>query len=221
MSATHPSLVPAAPSRTKLLALEVLLAYVLIQITMWTPRPQQFTWFAIAAAWIVVGILLRWDSPRKLGLGPGSVRGWATTLVIGSAGAATIVLIGLAAHTVHPLFGIVEPALHAFGYGLWALQQEFILQAFFFLAIEEVIGDSRLAVWVTAALFASAHFPSPILMPATFLGGLFFCEMFRRFRTIYPLAIAHALLGLAIAITVPDGMLHHMRVGLGYLTYRG
>lgn len=221
MSAPQPSLAPAAASRQKLLAAEVLIAYVLIQVTLWTPRPQQFVWFALAAAAVVIGVLLRWDPPAKLGLGLGSGYGWLTTLVIGTAGAAAILLVGLAAHTVHPLFGILEPALHGLGYAFWALQQEFILQAFFFVAIEEVVGDTRLAVWVTAALFASVHFPSPILMPATFLGGLFFCEMFRRFRTLYPVAIAHALLGLAIAITVPDGMLHHMRVGLGYLTYRG
>jgi CAAX prenyl protease-like protein len=221
MSAPQPSLAHAVPSRRTLLAVEVLIGYALIQITLWTPRPQQFVWFAVAAAWVMAGILLRWDPPRKLGLGLGSRRGWLLTLAIGASAAGAIVLGGLAAHTVHPLFGVIEPALHALGYAVWALQQEFILQAFFFLAIEEIIGDSRLAVWVTAALFASAHFPSPILMPATFLGGLFFCEMFRRFRTIYPLAIAHALLGLAIAITIPDGMLHHMRVGLGYLTYRG
>ncbi len=219
MAAPQSSLAESSHARRRLLALEIVIAYALIQITLWTPRPRQFVWFAIAAAWIVLGILLRWDPPRKLGLGLGKARGWRITLAIGAAVAGAIVLAGLAAHAVHPLFGVIVPAVHALGYGVWALQQEFILQAFFYLAIEELIRDSRRAVWVTAALFASAHLPSPILIPSTFLGGLFFCEMFRRYRTIYPLAIAHALLGLAIAISVPDTLLHHMRVGLGYLQY--
>jgi hypothetical protein len=43
--------------------------------------------------------------------------------------------------------------------------------------------------------------------------------MFRRYRSIYSLAIVHAMLGVTIALTVPDSLLHHMRVGIGYLRY--
>jgi hypothetical protein len=44
--------------------------------------------------------------------------------------------------------------------------------------------------------------------------------MFRRYRSIYPLGIVHAMLGLTIAMIMPDSLLHHMRVGIGYLRYR-
>jgi hypothetical protein len=50
-------------------------------------------------------------------------------------------------------------------------------------------------------------------------GGLFFCEMFRRYRSIYPIGIMHAVLGLTIAVTMPESLLHNMRVGIGYLRY--
>jgi len=103
-------------------------------------------------------------------------------------------------------------------YFVWALIQEFMLQSFFFTRCEELFGSSA-AVWVTATLFASAHLPSPILTTFTLAGGLFFCEMFRRYRSIYPIGIVHAVLGLTIAVTVPDSLLHHMRVGIGYLRY--
>jgi hypothetical protein len=43
--------------------------------------------------------------------------------------------------------------------------------------------------------------------------------MFRRYRSIYPLAIVHALMGVTIAFITPDSLLHHMRVGAGYLRY--
>jgi hypothetical protein len=43
--------------------------------------------------------------------------------------------------------------------------------------------------------------------------------MFRRYRSIYPLAIVHAMWGVTIALVTPDSMLHHMRVGIGYLRY--
>jgi membrane protease YdiL (CAAX protease family) len=58
-----------------------------------------------------------------------------------------------------------------------------------------------------------------VLTTATLVGALVFCEMFRRYRSIYPIAIVHAMLGLTIGLTVPDNLLHHMRVGIGYLQY--
>jgi membrane protease YdiL (CAAX protease family) len=75
------------------------------------------------------------------------------------------------------------------------------------------------AVWVTATLFAAVHLPSPLLTTFTLIGGLLFCEMFRRFRSIYPIGVVHALMGLTVALTMPDSVLHHMRVGIGYLRY--
>jgi membrane protease YdiL (CAAX protease family) len=80
------------------------------------------------------------------------------------------------------------------------------------------LGGST-AVWVAATLFAAAHLPNPVLTTATLIGSLLFCEMFRRYRSLYPLAIVHAVLGLSLALTVPDSILHHMRVGIGYLRY--
>ena len=92
------------------------------------------------------------------------------------------------------------------------------MQSFFFIRFERLYGSSA-AVWIASALFAAAHLPNPVLLAAALAGSLFFCEMFRRYRSIYPLGIAHALLGLTLAVTIPDSLLHHMRVGLGYLRY--
>ena len=104
------------------------------------------------------------------------------------------------------------------GYLVWALMQEFILQSFFFTRCEELFGGAT-AVWVAATLFAAAHLPNPILTTFTLIAALFFCEMFRRYRSIYPIAFVHAVLGLTVAVTMPDSLLHHMRVGIGYLQY--
>ncbi len=76
-----------------------------------------------------------------------------------------------------------------------------------------------MAVWAAATLFAAAHLPSPILTAFALAGGLFFCEMFRRYRSIYPIAVGHAVLGLTVAVTMPDSLMHHMRAGIGYLQF--
>jgi Type II CAAX prenyl endopeptidase Rce1-like len=57
---------------------------------------------------------------------------------------------------------------------------------------------------VASTLFAAAHLPSPVLTTATLIGALLFCEMYRRYRSISPLGIVHAMLGLTIAIITPD-----------------
>jgi membrane protease YdiL (CAAX protease family) len=74
-------------------------------------------------------------------------------------------------------------------------------------------------VAVAATIFAAAHLPSPILTPITLIWGLAACLLFLRYRNLYPLAMAHALLGITIGIAIPGPVDHNMRVGLGYLTY--
>lgn len=108
--------------------------------------------------------------------------------------------------------------VQAGGYAIWSMAQEFILQAVFFLRFESLF-DSRRAVFASATLFAIAHLPSPILTVLSFLGGLIFCEVFRRWRNLYPIGLIHAALGLTIAASFPDRWMHHMRVGIGYLTF--
>ena len=88
-------------------------------------------------------------------------------------------------------------------YLIWALVQQFILQSFFYVRLESLLGG-RWAVLAAAGLFAAVHLPSPVLTVGSFVGGLFFCEMFRRYRNIFPLGLAHALLGLAMAASFSD-----------------
>jgi len=53
----------------------------------------------------------------------------------------------------------------------------------------------------------------------TLVWGFASCLVFLRYRNLYPLAIAHAIFGISIAITVPGPVVRNMRVGLGYLRY--
>ncbi len=73
---------------------------------------------------------------------------------------------------------------------------------------------------IAAVLFCDgARCPIPFLMPLTLVWGFAACLLFLRYRNIYPLMIAHAILGITVAMTIPGPVDHNMRVGLGYLTY--
>lgn len=199
--------------------LELLAAYGVIEVTLWTPRPAQLYWWWASVAVIAVFTALRRRPLDELGLGLQGLRPTLPAIPAGVALAALILALGYWNGSLQPLFGPAHVYPHVLAYSLWALAQQFILQAFFYRRVEVLAGNGFRAVAVTAGLFAAAHIPNPLLVPVTLTGGLATCELFRRYRNLYPLAVAHALVGLALAVSVPDAIQRHMRVGLGYLHY--
>jgi membrane protease YdiL (CAAX protease family) len=214
----------ASGLRRYLLWAEIITVFVFIELSLWAPTRQiRNRWATIAALTILVAtladVLIDRPSIERLGLGLPQIFGASAVLVTGLAASAFLVtLVSRAGGEIPANPSWFPTSQSAWGYVLWALVQEFILQSFFFNRCEELFGSAA-AVWMAAALFAAAHLPSPVLTMATLIGALFFCEMFRRYRSIYPLAIVHAMMGVTIAIITPDSLLHHMRVGIGYLRY--
>ncbi len=201
--------------------LQIGMAYAVLEVALWTEMPTQ-EWVSLVATVVILAFTFASRKPAsELGLRWTRLPGSLWPVAIGATAAGVIVLIALAAGSLHVLYGTRPPLQHAAAYFLWALVQQFILQSFFYVRVEASLGDNWGAVIVTALLFCTAHIPNPVLVPATFGGALFFCACFRKYRTIYPLAIAHGLFGLALAISVPDSVLRHMRVGIAYLHYRG
>jgi len=202
----------------------LIIVYGLIECALWSrPLALRDRWALAAAVAIVLSIVIdvvRSGRPafRRLGLGPPAILGASLVLLITALAAIFLVATARRAGGDVPVNGIWPTFGQWWAYGLWALLQEFILQSFFFTRCEDLFGGAA-AVWVAATLFAAAHLPNPLLTTFTFVAALFFCEMFRRYRSIYPIAVAHALLGLTVALTMPGSLLHHMRVGIGYLRY--
>ena len=217
-SKTPPAFQPAG--RRYFVWAQIIIAYLFLEFAIWAQTTEiRNRWAIVAATTILVLLLIDRPSLKRLGLGLPKMFGTGLVLGIGFATVAVMVIL------VHWLGGQIPanpawwPTLHlAWGYTIWALMQEFMLQSFFFTRFEELYG-SPAAVWMASTIFAAAHLPSPVLTTATLVGALFFCEMFRRYRSIYPLAIVHAMLGLTMAALTPDSLLHHMRVGIGYLRY--
>ncbi len=206
----------ATPSRSALWELAV--GYGLLQAALWSEGELRWAWAVAVALWIIGVNVYHRPSLRELGLGwTGFVRSLWIVGVAAVAGAAMLFVAHLAG-TLHR-YGLHRALLVvATGYLVWTLQQQFMLQSFFFLRLEALLG-SRKAVWAAAGLFALAHFPNPVLVPATLGAGLVFCGVFRRYRNIYTLAIAQAILGMCLAAAVPDALHHHMHVGIGYLSW--
>lgn len=195
--------------------LEIAIVFFCILIAVWTPQGQVNAFFSIAAAAFVVAfaVMGRWGA-TELGLRR-PFAGAGLTLFSGAILCGVVILMGVPWRFVGPTYNV--PLIRSWQYAIWALQQEFILQSIFFVRLEAWLGARR-AVVAAALLFALVHIPSPVLTVLSFCGGILFCELFRRFRNVYSLGVIHAALGLTIASSLPDRWLHHMRVGIGYLT---
>jgi membrane protease YdiL (CAAX protease family) len=198
---------------------ELVVGYVLILAVIWSPHVSQHWLYWVGFAFIIGSSLLRRDLWRESGLG---LRGTLPSLWVVVAALTLAALAVMAARdfgTYHPLYSPPPFLIHVSGYVIWAFLQQFILQAYVLLRLLRLGLTPKRAVVTAAVMFTCAHIPNPVLMPLTLVWGLISCVLFLRYRNLYTLGLAHGILGICIAVTVPNAVQHHMRVGLGYLHY--
>lgn len=190
-------------------------------VVIWTPRPWQKVLWWVAAAGVVIIAGASYNGLKPMGLRATNL--FESVWVAGAALllAAIAVALAIQMHTLHlPKGGILAFVKTYWAYALWACVQQLLLQGFFLPRFLGLLKGARSAALLAAGMFALAHLPNPILTPVTFVWGFAACLLFLHYRNLYPLAVAHAIVGIAIAITIPGPVDHNMRVGLGYLTYR-
>jgi membrane protease YdiL (CAAX protease family) len=199
--------------------LELAVAYILIMSTVWTANPTQRVLYWLAFVWIIATSWASREGWTALGLGR---KGLLQSLwIVGVAFllSSFAIFIAWRTHSLHPLHGPTPLLAHGWAYIVWSLMQQFLLQSYFLLRLIRLLPGKVGPVIVAAAIFALAHLPNPILTPVTLVWGVIACVLFLRYRNIYALGLAHGIMGLCIAVTVPNSLHHHMRVGLGYFRY--
>jgi hypothetical protein len=208
----------AQPSRTRDL-IELILGYGMIVGVIWMPEQLQRIFSPVALLLTLLVVLSQRESRDELGVG---TRGLIASLWILPAAVALCALsIFVAARlgVLHPLYK--ADFAHISGYVLWTIYQQFLLQDYFMARLLRLFSSEAAAVVLAGVLFALAHLPNLTLTAATLVWGIVSCALFRRYRNLWALGLAQGLLGLSFAICVPDALHHHLRVGLGYLRYRG
>jgi membrane protease YdiL (CAAX protease family) len=200
-------------------ALEIAVAYGLIMAVEWTPRPLQRVLWLVAAVGLALIVWRSFDGWQEMGFRAANLGRslWiaAAALVL----AAVAIAVAARMHTLLVPNGVLAFLVTYCAYAVWSGVQQFLLQGVFLLRFLRLIPRPWAAALTAAALFATAHLPNPVLIPITFIWGFAACLLFLRYRNIYPLMIAHAILGITVAMTIPGPVVHNMRVGLGYLRY--
>ena len=80
-------------------------------------------------------------------------------------------------------------------YPVWGVAQQFALQN---LIAKNIAGIFSKPVGVavgSATLFAISHYPRLELVVLTFVSGIFFTLIYRKFQNLWAVGIAHGLLG--------------------------
>jgi len=200
--------------------IEIGIAYALIETVEWTPRPWQRGLWLVAALGITFILWRSFDGWAAMGFRTANL--WRSAWIIAAAVALSSVAMQISARA-HALLMVdgfwVFPETYG-AYAIWSAVQQILLQGFFLLRMLRVMPKPWQAALLAAVLFSAAHIPNPILVSLTFIWGFVACLLFLHYRNLYPLMLAHAFLGITIAMTIPGPVVHNMRVGRPYLNYR-
>jgi Type II CAAX prenyl endopeptidase Rce1-like len=177
------------------------------------------TWL-LYPVWLVISFALHCESPKSLGWRADNLKAATQRaapvflffmLIIIIAGIFLGALHRLPAHFVEPKRFI--------GYFAFCLLQQVGLQSMTMNRLLQGIRSREAASFAGGLLFGSLHWPNPVLVPLTFVGGVMMCWLFARERNILPLVLGQALLGALVWWAFPLAWHHSMRVGPGYYTY--
>ncbi|HUL14720.1 MAG TPA: CPBP family glutamic-type intramembrane protease [Terriglobales bacterium] len=205
-------------AKLNLLEAAAFTAVVALYIWRWQlHRPN--TWI-IFPVWLILSWVLHRDTPKTLGWRADNLR--PATRQAAKLFALFIVgllLVGIFLGGLHRLiFPALEPR-RFLTYFAFCVLQEVGLQSLVMNRMLGVFRNEWIASATSAALFATLHWPNPVLVPLTFIGGAAFCRLFARERNIIPLAIGQAILGSLVWWAFPIAWHHGMRVGPGFYSF--
>lgn len=198
---------------------ELVFVYGLILLVIWMPHSVQPLGWGISAILTLAIVGYSFEGLEAMGLRKVNLLQSLWGVAVALAVALLAIALAMRLNTLH-----VPPSPLLFfkyygGYIVWATIQQLVLQCFFLSRSLRLFRDNTTAVALSASMFALAHLPNPILTFVCWVCGVASCLFFLRYRNLFPIAMAHAVLGISIAITIPGPIVHNMRVGLGYLTY--
>ncbi|MGB7435472.1 MAG: CPBP family glutamic-type intramembrane protease [Candidatus Acidiferrum sp.] len=179
-----------------------------------------WTWW-ILLIWLVASFILRGDTPKTMGwrgdnFWKATKRAWPFFAV----GAGLIFFGGLFLGMLHRLpTHFIEPRRFG-GYLAFCLLQQVGLNSFLTNRLMAAFERPGTAALVAGTAFAALHWPNPVLVPLTFVGGVAMAWLFATERNILPLTLGQAILGALVWWAFPIAWHHSMRVGPGYWEFR-
>lgn len=185
----------------------------------WWQASAPRAWIAILV-WLVASFVIHRDTPKTLGWRVDNL-GTATRragIVLGSF-ALALIAIGLARGAATRIPTNHISLAHLGTYFAFCIFQQVVLNSLVTNRLLELYSRPWLAAVIAGTIFAAAHWPNPVLVPLTFIGGTAMAGLFARERNILPLAVLQVVLSLLVWWAFPLAWHHGLRVGPGYYTF--
>jgi membrane protease YdiL (CAAX protease family) len=188
----------------------------LIAYLIWHDALPPWTWLAWPA-WLLISFLVHRDTPKTLGFRADNL-GAATLQAVIVFGTFLVGLIAIGIILHQPFMALLShlSARDLAGYAVFSVLQQVTLNSLLTNRFLELLSSRPAAAICAGLIFSALHWPNPVLVPLTLIGGVTMAWMFARVRNLIPLAIGHVLLGVMVGVAFPTAWHHHLRVGPGY-----
>lgn len=185
----------------------------------WWQASAPRAWIAIAV-WLAASFVIHQDTLKTLGWRADNL--WAATrragIVLGSY-AIALIAIGLGRGAASRIPQNHVSLAHLGRYFAFCIFQQVVLNSLMTNRLLELCSRPWLAAAIAGTIFAAVHWPNPVLVPLTFIGGTTMAWLFARERNILPLAALQLILSLLVWWAFPIAWHHGLRVGPGYYTF--
>jgi hypothetical protein len=199
---------------------EALAFSALVALYIWRLQaPYKYSWL-VFPVWLITSFLCHRDTPKTVGWRAANL--WPATrqaawffgpciLVVCAIG----ILLGGLHQWPHHLF----VPKRFFGYMSFCLLQQVALNSYSTNRLLAETNNPVRASLISGAIFGALHWPNPVLVPITWIGGTAMSWLFARERNILPLTVFQAVLGALVSWAFPVAWHHGMRVGPGFYTF--
>lgn len=193
---------------------------VIIVLFIWRWQFTHFEVWIVFPIWIIGSFLLHRDTPKTLGWRADNLKrsGIEAGIFFGISIAIVLAIAFARGMPHHLLWSAI--AEHLWAYFAFCLLQQVALNSLVNNRAISLFRQPWLSSLVAALVFASAHWPNPVLVPITLVGGFAMAWLFRRNRNILTLALGQAIVGSLLSWAFPAAWIHNMRVGPGYYRWK-
>jgi hypothetical protein len=200
--------------------IEALLFAGIVSLFIWKWQTEYRLSWIIFPVWLTISFLAHRDTPKTLGWRADNL--WPATrqgMVFFFSSVAAICITGIALGALHQLPQHLFDRHRFIGYFSFCVLQQVAMNSYVMNRLLASVGNERLSAALAGLIFAAVHWPNPVLIPITLIGGFAMCLLFAKQRNILPLILGQAILGALIWWAFPLSWHHGMRVGPGYYSY--
>jgi membrane protease YdiL (CAAX protease family) len=98
----------------------------------------------------------------------------------------------------------------------WAIFQQYALQGYINRRAQIALDRGMASIAVVAMAFGVLHLPSPLLSSLAFVGAFVWAWVYQKYPNLPALVLSHTLISWTLALTIPQSLTQHLRIGFKY-----